>query len=266
MKSVSGIWKTAILWKFAVRRRWTDIRREEGHLSDCLFSRGKGWRWAERGTQARNHEVWAFMAKYLQHVSACGMHFPVTLRRGQENFFGISSTERWAVHVDKFCLSNESFLVTKTGHLCVRSSQMERSKFLPAAKERRLCQFRQPMGICTESERVIYTCDAQTNSIKICTKMVEYAKFLNSVGQLFDIFSIHYKGTGYSVKSADEALSLVRQCIELLERNTNEIRMSTGITSATNGPQGHVSARTVASVTLLEWGPQRLFNNLQPFN
>ena len=104
------------------------------------------------------------------------------------------------------------------------------------------------------------------NSIKICTKMVEYAKFLNSVGQLFDTFSIHYKGTGYSVKSADEALSLVRQCKELLERNTNEIRMSTGITSATNGPQGHVSARTVASVTLLEWGPQRLFNNLQPFN
>ena len=152
MKSVSGIWKTAIFWKFAVRRRWTDIRREEGHLSDCLFSRGKGWRWAERGRQARNHEVWAFMAKDLQHVSACGMHYPVTLRGGQENFFGISPTERWAMHVDKFCLSNESFLVTKTEHLCVRSSQMERSKFLPAAKERTLCQFRQPMGICTESE------------------------------------------------------------------------------------------------------------------
>ena len=107
------------------------------------------------------------------------------------------------------------------------------------------------------------SCDAQTNSIKICTKMVEYAKFLNSVGQLFDTFSIHCKGTGYSVKSADEALSLVRQCKELLERNTNEIRMSTGITSAINGPQGHVSARTVASVALLEWGLQRLYSNLQ---
>ena len=128
------------------------------------------------------------------------------------------------------------------------------------------CQFRQPMGICTVSERVIYTCDAQTNSIKICTKMVEYAKFLNSVGQLFDTFSIHCKGKGYSVKSADEALSLFRQCKELLERNTNEIRMSTGITSAINGPQGHVSARTVASVALLEWGLQRLYSNLQPFN
>ena len=42
--------------------------------------------------------------------------------------------------------------------------------------------------------------------------------------------------------------------------------MSTGIISAINGPQGHVSARTVASVALLEWGLQRLYSNLQPFN
>ena len=34
------------------------------------------------------------------------------------------------------------------------------------------CRFQQPMGLCTESESVIYICDAQTNSIKICTKMV----------------------------------------------------------------------------------------------
>ena len=70
------------------------------------------------------------------------------------------------------------------------------------------------MSICTESENVIYICDARTNSIKICTKMVECARFFNSVGQLFDAFSIHCKGTGYFVKSADEAdeaLSLVLQ-------------------------------------------------------
>ena len=128
------------------------------------------------------------------------------------------------------------------------------------------CQFQQPMGLCTESESVIYICDAQTNSIKICTKMVECAEFLNSIGQLYDAFSIHCKGTTYSVKSADEALSLVHQCKELLDRNTNEIRMSTGITTTLNGPQGHVSAKTVASVALVEWGLQRLYTNLQPFN
>ena len=128
------------------------------------------------------------------------------------------------------------------------------------------CRFQQPMGLCTEAEGVIYICDAQTNSIKICTKMVECAEFLNSIGQLYDAFSIHCKGAAYSVKSADEALSLVHQCKELLDRNTNEIRMSTGITTTLNGPQGNVSAKTVASVALVEWGLKRLYTNLQPFN
>ena len=114
------------------------------------------------------------------------------------------------------------------------------------------CRFQQPMGLCTESEIVIYIGDAQTNSIKICTKMVECDEFLNSIGQLYDAFSIHCKGETYSLKSASIALSLVHQCKELLERNTNEIRMSTGITTTLNGPQSHVSAKTVASVALVE--------------
>ena len=124
------------------------------------------------------------------------------------------------------------------------------------------------MGLCTEGENVIYICDARTNSIKICTMMVECAEFLNFIGQLFYPFSIHCKGAGYSVKSADEALLLVHQCKERLDRYTNEIRMSTGITTLTtlNGPQGNVSVKTVALVALVEWGLQRLYTNLQPFN
>ena len=51
-----------------------------------------------------------------------------------------------------------------------------------------------------------------------------------------------------------------------LDRNTNKIRMSTGITGAINRLQGHGSAKTVASVALVEWGLQRLYNNLEPFN
>ena len=128
------------------------------------------------------------------------------------------------------------------------------------------CRFQQPMGICTESETVVYICDAQTNSIKICTKMVDCAEFLDSIGQLYDAFSIRCKGASYSVKSADEALSRVHQCKELLDRNTSDIRTSTGITSTINGPQGNVSAKTVASVALIEWGLQRLYSNLHPFN
>lgn len=65
------------------------------------------------------------------------------------------------------------------------------------------CRFRQLMGICTKSDSVIYICDAQTNSIKICTKMVECAEFLNSIGQLFDAFSNHSRGASYTIKSTN---------------------------------------------------------------
>ena len=95
---------------------------------------------------------------------------------------------------------------------------------------------------------------------------MECAEFLNSIGQFFDAFSIHCKGASYSVKSANEALSLVHKCKELIDRNTIEIRARTGITSAINGPQGNVSVKTVASVALVEWGLQRFYSNLQPFH
>ena len=42
--------------------------------------------------------------------------------------------------------------------------------------------------------------------------------------------------------------------------------MSTGITRTLNGPEGHVSAKTVASVGMIEWGLKRLYNNLKPFD
>ena len=44
------------------------------------------------------------------------------------------------------------------------------------------------------------------------------------------------------------------------------MRMSTGITTTLNGPQDNVSMKTVASVALVEWGVQRPYTNLQPFN
>ena len=128
------------------------------------------------------------------------------------------------------------------------------------------CRFRQPIGICTESENVIYITDAQTNSIKICTTVIECANFLVSIGKLYKAFSVHRRGKGYTIKSADEALSLVRDCKELLDSNSEDIRMSTGFTRTLSGPQGHVSVKTVASVGMIEWGLKRLYNNLKPFD
>ena len=40
--------------------------------------------------------------------------------------------------------------------------------------------------------------------------------------------------------------------------NTLRIRPESNITGALNGPQGHVSAKTVNSVQLMEWGLGRL--------
>ena len=127
-------------------------------------------------------------------------------------------------------------------------------------------RFRQPIGICTESENVIYITDAQTISLKIFTTVIECANFLASIGKLYEAFSVHSIGKGYTVKSVDEALSLVRECKELLDSNSEDIRMSTGITRTLNGPQGHVSAKTVASVGMIEWGLKKLYNNLKQFD
>ena len=42
-------------------------------------------------------------------------------------------------------------------------------------------RFKQPVGICTEFGSVVYVCDAQTNSVKICTKLKECAQFLKAI-------------------------------------------------------------------------------------
>lgn len=128
------------------------------------------------------------------------------------------------------------------------------------------CRLKQPIGICTEFDSVVYICDAQTNSIKIFSKLTECSHFLKGIGALYDAFSVHSKGATYKIKSADEALSLVRQCKVMLNEITADIRNSTGISGTLNGPQGHVSAKTVNSVEMIEWGLQRLFANLSKFD
>ena len=70
----------------------------------------------------------------------------------------------------------------------------------------------------------------------------------------------------YTVKRPDEALILVRQCKDFLNDITVDIRSNTGISRTLNGPEGHVSAKTVQSVSMTEWGLQRLFDNLKTFD
>ena len=60
-------------------------------------------------------------------------------------------------------------------------------------------------------------------------------------------------------------IGLVGQCREMLDENTRDIQKLTGIHTTLNGPQGHVSARTVASVAMIDTGLQRLHANLKQF-
>ena len=127
-------------------------------------------------------------------------------------------------------------------------------------------RFKQPVGICTEFDSVVYVCDAQTNTIKICSKVRECARFLKAIGCLYQAFSVHNKGGHYDVKSMEEAIRLVRQCKEMLEENTSDIRGATSIETALNGSQGHVAARAVASVAMIDAGLKRLDANLQKYD
>ena len=122
------------------------------------------------------------------------------------------------------------------------------------------------MGICTEFDSVVYVCDAQANSLMVCTEVKQCSLFLNALGSLYNAFSVHNKGSTYTVKRPDEALILVRQCKEFLNDITVDIRSNTGISRTLNEPEGHVSAKTVQSVSMTEWGLQRLFDNLKTFD
>ena len=52
----------------------------------------------------------------------------------------------------------------------------------------------------------------------------------------------------------------------MLRENTSDIQGATGIKTTLNGSQGHVSARTVASVSMMDTSLQRLYANLRKFN
>ena len=59
------------------------------------------------------------------------------------------------------------------------------------------CKLNQPVSIAVENGGVIYVCDSQTSSIKIITKLEQTALFLQSIGRIFEAFSIHTKGENY---------------------------------------------------------------------
>ena len=56
----------------------------------------------------------------------------------------------------------------------------------------------------------MYVCDAQTNSIKLLSRMYHCARFLRAIGALYEAFSIHNKAALYETKTTNEAFELIR--------------------------------------------------------
>ena len=93
--------------------------------------------------------------------------------------------------------------------------------------------------------------------------MTECSKLLSGIGNLYAAFSVHQKRESYTVKTLPEAIGLVGGCHQLLAQNEFLLRAQEEVNvNALNGPQGNVSAKTVKSVEMLEWGLQKLHETL----
>ena len=121
------------------------------------------------------------------------------------------------------------------------------------------CKFKQPMGIAVEFDSVVYMCDPQSNCVKVMTPLSQTAKFLSAIGKLYDAFSVHKKGQSVQTRTLQEAESRITECKRFLSELERAVRSEDGCSNISlNGPQGMVSAVTVKSVDLLDWGVRRL--------
>ena len=97
------------------------------------------------------------------------------------------------------------------------------------------CCFKQPVGIATKFDSAVYVCDAQTNSIKLLSKMNHCAEFLGAIGAMYKAFSVHNKGAYYEKKTSEEAIGLIRHCKTVLEKHAYQISAESNITCPLNG-------------------------------
>ena len=120
--------------------------------------------------------------------------------------------------------------------------------------------FCKPCGLSVEFDNVVYVCDIDANRINIVTSLTETGKFLNSVGKVYDAFSVHSKGKNYSLKSLDVAIEMTNECSVFLKEKENQIRCSTDekLPSTLNGTHGFVASKTTESVDIIVSGLRRL--------
>ena len=72
----------------------------------------------------------------------------------------------------------------------------------------------------------------------------------------------HEKHASFSHKTIDEAITLIEKFVGLIQNNLDHIRRDRNIgLKSLNGPEGSVSAATVNSLHLLNFGMKQLKNN-----
>ena len=71
------------------------------------------------------------------------------------------------------------------------------------------CRFYEATGIAVEFDNVVYVSDRSVGSVKIVTQLRETVTFLNGLQCLVNAFSVHKKHHANTLKSLDEAISLV---------------------------------------------------------
>ena len=106
--------------------------------------------------------------------------------------------------------------------------------------------------------------ESSTSYIKLITPLKRTAEFLDALQNLAKAFSLHEKHASYSLKTIDEAMKLVEQCVSVTPNNIDHIRHDRNLgLKSLNGPEGSVSAATVDSLHLLDFGLRQPKNNTE---
>ena len=102
-------------------------------------------------------------------------------------------------------------------------------------------QFSQPTGICFDM-KTLFTVDTSTGTLRMTSDISSLAEYLKHLHLFAETFGLHIKKEAplaVKLQSAIERLELVyrfdQECI-------NDVKMSTGAHSKTQGPQGTVSS------------------------
>ena len=127
-----------------------------------------------------------------------------------------------------------------------------------------LCQ---PVGICTEFSRNLYT-DSESGSIKLINGPLHgIVEFLSNLQTLLTAFHIHAKGKSLVTThhTVSEAIEMVNQTLEYVKSCSLKAKKLQHLSEhlVTNGPESTVSSKCFKSLELLKKSLQKMEDNIK---